>query len=43
MKKTIKVLVAGVPSVGREMQEWRKKQTFKVAGRKPQDPAGKRF
>ena len=43
MKKTIKVLVAGVPSVGREMQEWRKKMTFKVSGRKPQAPADKRF
>ncbi len=39
----ISVKIAGVPSVGSPIQEWRKRSTFKVKGRKPDVPASKEF
>ncbi len=43
MKKTIRVLVAGVPTCGLETQAWRKNATFKVRGKKPEVPTSKLF
>lgn len=41
--KKIRVLIAGVPSVGLPTQEWRSRMTFKVKGKVPQASLSNRF
>ncbi|MBI5176603.1 hypothetical protein HY995_00785 [Candidatus Micrarchaeota archaeon] len=43
MRKQVSVFLAGVPSVAIPTQEWRKRQTFRIAGRKPKVPSDKLF
>ncbi len=43
MKKTVRLLLFGVPTVGLDTQAWRSKATFKVAGKKPKVDLSKKF
>ncbi len=43
MRKVVNVIVAGVPTAARDVQEWRSKATFKIGGRKPTTPVSKLF
>ncbi len=43
MKKTINVLIVGIPTAGLETQAWRRLATFKIRGKKPKVSTSKLF